>query len=131
MSRFNSDSNYAAVTRHRRPYSTTGRPPAAVDDLWASDNLDDDMLEISPYEAAIAPLLGEDDLEADTVAVSPVVNSSAAANTASDRRRRNEWTDLGFDQVDDGNATAAMSATSASREVSTRAASAETTASNS
>jgi hypothetical protein len=105
MSRFNSDSNYTAVTRHRRPFSKTGRPAALVDldETWARDSLEDDLMEISEYEAAVAPLLEEGELDADAIVVSPTGNSSAAANNASERRRREEgWNDLGLDQVDSG-----------------------------
>ena len=110
MSRFCSDSNYAAATRHRRPFSTTGRPLALADDDWAADKLDDDMMEISQYEAAVAPLLEEGELDADAIVVSPG-NSSAAANNASERRRRDEgWNELGLDQIDNGFAAAAAAA---------------------
>lgn len=97
-----SDSSYVAVTRHRRPFSTAGRPPALelVDDEWAEDTLADDTVEIADYEAAVAPLLEEGELDADAIVVSPTGNSSAAANSASDRRRREEgWNDLGLDQL--------------------------------
>jgi hypothetical protein len=105
-----SDSNYAAVTRHRRPFSTAGRPPALdiVDDEWAADTLEDDTLEVAQYEAAVAPLLEEGELDADAIVVSPSGNSSAAANNASERRRREEgWNDLGLDGIDNGHATVA------------------------
>jgi hypothetical protein len=103
MSRFHSDSNYAAATHHRRPFSTAGRPPALTDDDWANDKLEDDIMEISQFEAAVAPLLEEGELDADAIVVSPTGNSSAAANTATERRRREEgWNDLGLDQVDHG-----------------------------
>jgi len=98
-----SDSDYAAVTRHRRPFSTAGRPPNldAVDDSWARDRLEDDNLEISRHEAAVAPLMEEGELDADAIVVSPTGNSSAAASSASERRRREEgWNDLGLDQLD-------------------------------
>jgi Apc13p protein len=100
-----SDSNFSAVTRHRRPYSTAGRPPVIdlIDDDWAADRLGDDDVEIQRHEAAVAPLLEEGELDADAIVVSPSGNSSAVTNSASERRRREEgWTDLGLDQLDGG-----------------------------
>jgi len=97
-----SDSNYAAVTRHRRPYSTAGRPPCLeiVDDAWASDKLEKDGVEVSQFEAAVAPLLEEGELDADAIVVSPTGNSSAVASSASERQRREEgWNDLALDQL--------------------------------
>lgn len=102
MPRPPSDSNYAAVTRHRRPFSTAGRPPVLeiFDDEWAKDTLEQDDLALSAHEAAVAPLLEEGELDADAIVVSPTGNSSAAANTASERRRREEgWNDLGLEQL--------------------------------
>lgn len=96
-----SDSHYAAVSRHRRPYSTAGRPPVLdlVDDEWASDKLPDDDVAVAKYEAAVAPLLEEGELDSDAIVVSPTGNSSTVANNATERRRREEgWTDLGLDQ---------------------------------
>ena len=79
-----------------------------VDDDWACDVLDDDNVQVSQHEAAVAPLLEEGELDADAIVVSPTGNSSAAANNASERRRREEgWNDLGFDQLDGGNANTA------------------------
>ena len=77
-----SDSNYAAVTRHRRPLAKAGRPPVLeiVDDDWAADKLSDDEVEVSRHEAAVAPLLEEGELDADAIVVSPTGNSSSAAN---------------------------------------------------
>lgn len=101
-----SDSNYASVTRHRRAFSTSGRPVVLdmIDDDWAADRLEPDSLEISSHEAAVAPLLEEGELDADAIVVSPTGNSSSAANIASERRRRDEgWNDLGLDQIDAGN----------------------------
>ena len=99
-----SDSNYAVASRHRRPLSSsaTGRPAVleVVDDDWAADKLSDDEVEVQRHEASIAPLLEEGELDADAIVVSPTGNSSAAANTASERRRREEgWNDLGLDQL--------------------------------
>jgi hypothetical protein len=97
-----SDSNYAAVTRHRRPFSTAGRPPVLdiVDDEWASEKLPDDDVDVRRHEAAVAPLLEEGELDADAIVVSPTGNSSIAANNASERRRREEgWNELGLDQL--------------------------------
>ena len=77
-----SDSNYAAVTRHQRPFSTSGRPPVLeiVDDDWATDKLSDDEVEVERHEAAVAPLLEEGELDADAIVVSPTGNSASAAN---------------------------------------------------
>lgn len=100
-----SDSNYVATTRHRRPYSTSGRPPVLeiVDDAWAADKLSDDEVDVARHEAAVAPLLEEGELDADAIVVSPTGNSASAANNAAERRRREEgWTDLGLDQLDSG-----------------------------
>ena len=78
-----SDSNYAAVTRHRRPLSTAGRPHVLdiVDDEWAADKLSDDEVEVGRHEAAVAPLLEEGELDADAIVVSPTGNSASAANS--------------------------------------------------
>uniref|UniRef100_A0A7R9ZNL8 Anaphase-promoting complex subunit 13 n=1 Tax=Craspedostauros australis TaxID=1486917 RepID=A0A7R9ZNL8_9STRA len=97
-----SDSNYAAVTRHRLPNSKSGRPPLdIVDEEWAKDALSDDEVDIMRHEATIAPLMEEGELDADAIVVSPTGNSSSAANTAAERRRREEgWNDLGLDQLD-------------------------------
>jgi Apc13p protein len=95
-----SDSSYVAVTQHRRPFSTTGRPPVLelVDDAWAADSLSDDEIETSRQELTLAPLLEEDEMDADTVVVT-TGNSASAANSAAERRRREEgWTDLALDQ---------------------------------
>ena len=96
-----SDSNYAAVTRHRRPVSTAGRPPALeiVDDDWAADKLSDDEVEVGRHEAAVAPLLEEGELDADAI-VSPAGNSSAALNSSERRRREEGWSDLALEQLD-------------------------------
>ena len=101
-----SDSNYAAVTRHRRPFSssTAGRPPALeiVDDAWATDKLSDDEVEVGRHEAAVAPLLEEGELDADAI-VSPAGNSSAAVNSSERRRREEGWSDLALEQLDGSN----------------------------
>jgi Apc13p protein len=91
-----SDSNYAAVTRHRRPFSTSGRPPVLemMDDSWAGSKLDND--EIVLHHTPAVPL--EDDEDGGDAAAAVTPNSSAAVTAASDRRRREEgWTDLGLD----------------------------------
>ena len=77
-----SDSNYAAVTRHRCPLATSGRPSVLelVDDEWAQDKLSDDEVEVGRHEAAVAPLLEEGELDADAIVVSPTGNSASAAN---------------------------------------------------
>ena len=95
-----SDSNYSSVARYtRQPLSKAARP--VVDQAWASDKLSDDEVEINRHEAAIAPLLEEGELDADAIVVSPTGNSASAANSAAERRRREEgWNDLGLDQID-------------------------------
>lgn len=97
-----SDSNYIAVTRWRRPYSTT--PPVWLDDdAWRTTpalDADDDLVDVQKYESAVAPLLEEGELDADAIVVTPAGNSSAAANHAVERRRREErWTELGLEQL--------------------------------
>jgi hypothetical protein len=99
-----SDRNYIAVTRWRRPLAT--QPPVWLDDAaWRttptlSDNTDDDLVDVQRYESAVAPLLEEGELDADAIVVTPSGNSSAAANHAVERRRREEgWTDIGLDQL--------------------------------
>ena len=93
-----SDSNYNAATRHKRPLSTAGRPPAldVVDDAWAADTLSDDEIEVSAQrEADLAQLLETEGELDDAVVV------AAGHNTAA-RRRREEgrWADLGLDNLD-------------------------------
>ena len=86
-----SDSNYAAVTRHRKPWTTSGRLDIIIDDDWAKDKLvnDDVLLDEPPMEE-----------EADTVVVS--------RPSQEDRRRREEgWNDLGLDQILGSDATTA------------------------
>ena len=77
-----SDSNYAAVTRHRRPMSTAARPFVLelVDDEWAADTLSDDEVDVARQELMVAPLLEDGDLEADAIVVSPAGNSGSAAS---------------------------------------------------
>ena len=109
-----SDSNYAAATRHKRPLSTAGRPPAldVVDDAWAADTLSDDEIEVSPQrEADLAQLL-ETEGELDDVAVVVAAGQSGSAtNGAAERRRREEgrWNDLGLDNLDTVAVTGARS----------------------
>jgi hypothetical protein len=113
-----SDSSYTAVTRHRRPFSTTGRHAVMFDEeiehvslndgihafgststSWETDCLSDDELPLARHLAVVAPLLEEGELDSDAVVASPTGNSSVAANTATERRRREEgWSDLGLDQ---------------------------------
>lgn len=96
-----SDSNYIAVTRWRRPFSTT--PPVWLDDdEWRTEptmpNDEDELVDVQKYESAVAPLLEEGELDADAIVVTPSGNSSAAANHAVERRRREErWTDIGLE----------------------------------
>ena len=96
-----SDSSYAAITRHRRPFSTAGRPPFldVVDDVWASEVLSDDEIDVTQYEAVIAPMLEEGELDVDAVVVS-------TGHSSAERRRKEEgrWNDLGLDTF--GQATA-------------------------
>ena len=108
-----SDSNYAAATRHKRPLSTAGRPPAldVVDDAWAADTLSDDEIEVSPQrEADLAQLL-ETEGELDDAVVVAAGQSGSAANGAAERRRREEgrWNDLGLDNLDTVAVTGARS----------------------
>ena len=102
-SRQQSDRNYIAVTRWRRPYSTA--PPVWLDDdAWRTTptlpEADDNLVDVQRYESAVAPLLEEGELDADAIVVTPSGNSSAAANHAVERRRREErWTDIGLEQL--------------------------------
>ncbi len=78
-----SDSNYAAVTRHRRPLNAkSGRPPVLelVDDDWAADKLSDDEVDVGRHEAD-AGGFEEGELDADAIVVSPAGNSASAANS--------------------------------------------------
>ena len=97
-----SDSNYSSVARYtRQPLSARPVSLHVVDESWACDTLSDDEVEIARHEAAVAPLLEEGELDADAIVVSPTGNSASAANTAAERRRREEgWNDLGLDQID-------------------------------
>ena len=110
-----SDSNYIAVTRWRRPYSTT--PPVWLDDdAWRTSPTlpaeNDDLVDVAKYESAVAPLLEEGELDADAIVVTPSGNSSAAANHAVERRRREErWTDIGLEQLLQQQGHAAVGAT--------------------
>jgi hypothetical protein len=118
-----SDSNYAAVTRHRRPFTVTGRPSfwdSTEDHLKGEDTVaggggdglgDDDIvlggaaLQSGSGGAGggddgsgipLQLLLLDDDADASSSAVTP--NSAAAANAAAERRRREEgWNDLALD----------------------------------
>ncbi len=99
-----SDSSYSASTRHRRPYSTSGRPPTLeiVDDDWAGDTLSDDDVVVDAHEAAIATFLDEGDLDVDAVVVSTGHSGPGTSNSAAERRKREEgrWVDLGLDHFD-------------------------------
>jgi hypothetical protein len=97
-----SDSSYIAVTNHRRPFDTSGRPPALelVDDEWAADVLEEEDLPTKTYEV---PLMGEDDYDNDgepAVVVTTGTSSSAVTNMEERRRREEGWNDLGLDQLD-------------------------------
>jgi len=111
-----SDSSYVSQTRHRRPYSTAGRPPFldVIDDVWASETLSDDEIDVAQQEAVIAPLLEEGELDIDAIVVS--VGSSAV-----ERRRREEgrWNDLALDYFDQGGNAIASHAISSSGPAST------------
>mmetsp|Transcript_79231 Transcript_79231/g.230073 ORF Transcript_79231/g.230073 Transcript_79231/m.230073 type:complete len:118 (+) Transcript_79231:173-526(+) len=114
-----SDSNYAAVTRHRRGVNAKdGRSPVLeiVDQEWAEDKLSDDEIDVARHELD-AGGFEEGELDADAIVVSPAGNSSSA-NTAADRRRREEgWNDLGLDQLDrNGTALAAVTRGSTSQQ---------------
>ena len=103
-----SDSSYAAVTRHRRPLSTSGRPRSLdlVDDAWASETLSDDEIDVNRQEnEVLAPLLEEEggELDMDTIVVPSssqnhhYATSSASGNGGSgvilgavERRRKEE-----------------------------------------
>ncbi len=78
-----SDSNYAAVTRHRRPLNPkAARPPVLelVDAQWAADKLSDDEVDVGRHEAD-AGGFEEGELDADAIVVSPAGNSSSMANS--------------------------------------------------
>jgi hypothetical protein len=78
-----SDSNYSAATRHRRPLNPkAARPPVLelVDAQWAADKLSDDEVEVGRHEAD-AGGFEEGELDADAIVVSPAGNSSSVANS--------------------------------------------------
>lgn len=78
-----SDSNYAAVTRHRRALNPkAARPPVLelVDAQWAADKLSDDEVDVGRHEAD-AGGFEEGELDADAIVVSPAGNSSSMANS--------------------------------------------------
>jgi Apc13p protein len=107
-----SDSSYIAVTRHRRPFSTAGRPPALelVDDDFAADKLSDDEIDTSRHEV---PLMDDGEMDASAAVVS-TGTSVTATNKATERRRREQgWNDLGLDQLDDRHVTTQPRTTSA------------------
>ncbi len=95
-----SDSSYAAFTRHRRPYSSSGRPPELerIDDAWVAESLSDDEIDVHRHELTIAPLLDDNDLDIDTVVISNGQMGSAFTS-AFERRKRDgtKWTDLAMD----------------------------------
>jgi hypothetical protein len=97
-----SDSSYSAATRHRTPYSTSGRPPTLdiVDDDWAADTLPDDEVDCARQEAAIAPLLGELDI---SDAVSAIAGNPGSAQSEKRRREENRWNDLALDRFGGSN----------------------------
>jgi hypothetical protein len=101
-----SDSSYIAVTRHRRPYSTAGRPPNVdvFPQSWVTMERRewDEDIPVQRYEALVAPLLEEGEWDAaESAVVSPSGNSSsAAAHCAAERRRREDgWTDLALEAL--------------------------------
>ena len=107
-----SDSSYVAVTRHRRPFSTAGRPPVLelVDDDFAADKLSDDEIDTTRHEV---PLMEDGEMDADAAVVSTGTSVAASNNAAERRRREQGWHDLGLDQLDDRSATTQQVATSA------------------
>ena len=93
-----SDSSYAAVTRHRRPFSTAGRPPVFRRDPPHRQLLsgDDDDVMLQHHEESVTT--EEEDPDAGCVA--PAGNSSAAAQSLRERRRREEgWNDHGLEAL--------------------------------
>jgi Apc13p protein len=94
-----SDSSYIAVTNHRKPFDTSGRPPVLelIDDDWAADVLEEEDLPTKPYEV---PLMEDDDLDGEQAVVTTGTSSSAVTNLAERRRREEGWNDLGLDQLD-------------------------------
>ena len=95
-----SDSKSIVITKLRRPHPGTTRPSNLdiVDDAWAADKLSDDEVDEKEGEAAIAPLLDDDEGELDDAVVT-TANSGSAASGALERRRKEEgrWNDLGLD----------------------------------
>lgn len=88
-----SDSSYAAVTRHRRPFSVAGRPPVFLKDKTWVNKLESDDLLLQHHEESVTE-------EEDPDAVAPAGTSSAAASSNQARLRREEgWNDLGLDTV--------------------------------
>jgi hypothetical protein len=107
-----SDSSFVAVTRHRRPFSTAGRPHVleVVDDEFAADKLGDDDIDTARHEV---PLLEDGDLATD--AIVSTGTSVTAANNAEERRKREQgWNDLALDQLDESTGTAASTTASSS-----------------
>mmetsp|Transcript_16875 Transcript_16875/g.25529 ORF Transcript_16875/g.25529 Transcript_16875/m.25529 type:complete len:116 (+) Transcript_16875:51-398(+) len=94
-----SDSSYIAVTNHRRPFDTSGRPPVLelIDDEWAADVLEEEDLPTKAYEI---PLFEEDDLDGEPAVVTTGTSSSAVTNLEERRKRDEGWNDLGLDQLD-------------------------------
>ena len=90
-----SDSSYAAVTRHRVPFSIAARPPIFHRDdhkTWTNALESDDLL-LQHHDESITE-------EEDPDAVAPAGTSSAAASSNQARLRREEgWNDLGLDTV--------------------------------
>lgn len=88
-----SDSSYAAVTRHRRPFSVAARPPIFHRDKTWTTELDSDDLLLQHHEESITE-------EEDPDAVAPAGTSSAAASSNQARLRREQgWNDLGLDTL--------------------------------
>ena len=113
-----SDSSYIAVTNHRKPFDTSGRPPALelIDDEWAADVLEDEEIPTKPYES---PLMEEDELDGEPAVVTTGTSSSAVTNLEERRRRDEGWNDLGLDQLDQRqDAAGAPSSTSNSNNAS-------------
>ena len=97
-----SDSSYAAVTRHRRPFSVAARPPIFHREptSWTTQLESDDLL-LQHHEESITE-------EEDPDAVAPAGTSSAAASSNQARLRREQgWNDLGLDTLLDSGSAAA------------------------
>ena len=94
-----SDSSYIAVTRHRKPFTTSGRPQVLelVDDEWAGDVLEEEELPTKQYEI---PLMDEDDVDGEPSVVTTGTSSSSITNAQERRRREERWNDLALDQMD-------------------------------